>query len=56
MPTGFSPGPFDFAPVGGRAVIAGFGGGAIASNAGPPLLGATDPAVGLVARCWCAAA
>ena len=50
MPTECSPGLFDFAPVEGRAVVAGFDGGAITSDAGALLLGATDRAVGLVGR------
>jgi hypothetical protein len=50
MPTECSPGLFDFAPVAGRAVVAGFDGGAITSDAGALLLGATDRAIGLVRR------
>ena len=50
MPTECSPTLFEFAPVEGRAVVAGFDGGAITSNAGALLLGATDRAVGLVRR------
>ena len=50
MPTECSPTLFAFAPVEGRAVVAGFDGGAITSNAGAPLLGATDRAIGLVRR------
>ena len=42
MPTECSPALFEFAPVGSRAVVAGFDGGAITSNAGALLLGATD--------------
>lgn len=41
---------FGFAPVAGRAVVAGFDGGAITSDAGALLLGATDRAIGLVER------
>jgi len=41
---------FEFAPVEGRAVVAGFDGGAIISNAGALPLGATDRAVGSVRR------
>jgi hypothetical protein len=41
---------FEFAPVEGRAVVAGFDGGAITSDAGALLLGATDRAIGLVGR------
>jgi len=40
----------DFAPVGARAVVAGFDGGAITSNAGALMLGATDRPIGLVRR------
>jgi hypothetical protein len=50
MPTECSPKLFDFAPVEGRAVVAGFDGGAITSNAGALLLGAADRAIGLVRR------
>src|SRR5215208_4793075 len=50
MPTERSPGLFAFAPVEGRAVVAGFDGGAITSDAGALLLGATDRAIGLVGR------
>src|ERR671917_1248839 len=50
MPTECSPALFGFAPVEGRAVVAGFDGGAITSNAGALLLGATDRAIGLVRR------
>jgi hypothetical protein len=50
MPTECNPALFAFAPVEGRAVVAGFDGGAITSNAGALLLGATDRAVGLVRR------
>jgi hypothetical protein len=39
-----------FAPVDGRAVVADFDGGAITSNAGGLLLGATDRAIGVVER------
>src|SRR5215203_7520450 len=41
---------FDFAPVEGRRVEAGFDGGTITSDAGALLLGATDRVVGLVGR------
>jgi Transposase DDE domain group 1 len=41
---------FDFAPVARRAVVAGFDGGAITSDAGAVLLGATDGAICLVER------
>jgi hypothetical protein len=50
MPTQCSAGLFDFAPVEGRRVEAAFDGGAITSDAGALLLGATDRAVGLVGR------
>jgi hypothetical protein len=50
MPTGCKPALFEFAPVEGRAVVAGFDGGAITSDAGALLLGATDRAIGLVRR------
>jgi hypothetical protein len=41
---------FEFAPVERRVVVAGFDGGAITSDAGALLLGATDRVVGLVSR------
>ncbi|WP_084025728.1 transposase [Mesorhizobium sp. LNHC252B00] len=41
---------FDFAPVERRAVVAGFDGGTITSDAGALLLGLTDRAIGLVGR------
>jgi hypothetical protein len=50
MRTECSPALFEFAPVEGRAVVAGFDGGAITSDAGALLLGATDRAIGLVRR------
>jgi Transposase DDE domain group 1 len=50
MPTECNPALFDFAPVETRRVVAGFDGGAITSNAGALLLGATDRAIGLVRR------
>ena len=50
MPTECSPTLFEFAPVENRRVVAGFDGGAITSNAGALLLGATDRAIGLVGR------
>jgi hypothetical protein len=50
MQTECSPALFEFAPVEGRAVVAGFDGGAITSDAGALLLGATDRAIGLVQR------
>jgi Transposase DDE domain group 1 len=50
MPTECSPALFEFAPVETRRVVAGFDGGAITSNAGALLLGATDRTIGLVRR------
>ena len=50
MPTECNTDLFDFAAVGRRAVVAGFDGGAITSDAGALLLGATDRAIGLVDR------
>lgn len=50
MPTECSAKPMRFARVDGRAVVADFEGGAITSNAGGLLLGATDRAIGLVER------
>lgn len=44
------PGLFGFAPVEGRRVEAAFDGGAITSDAGALLLGATDRAIGLIRR------
>jgi hypothetical protein len=41
---------FDFAPVEGRKVVASFNGGAITSDAGALLLGATDKVLGLSRR------
>ena len=50
MPTQCSPDALLFAPVEGRSVVASFTGGAITSDAGALLLGATDRAIGLVRR------
>ncbi|HEV2186903.1 MAG TPA: IS1380 family transposase [Stellaceae bacterium] len=50
MPTECSPDLFGFARVEGRAVVACFDGGAITSDAGALLLGATDRAIRLVDR------
>jgi hypothetical protein len=50
MPTDCSAEFFEFAPVKGRSVVAGFDGGAITSDAGALLLGATDGAIRLVER------
>jgi hypothetical protein len=47
MPTQCNPEQFDFARADGRAVVASFAGGAITSNAGALLLGATDRVLGL---------
>jgi Transposase DDE domain group 1 len=41
---------FDFAPVERRAVVAGFDGGAVTTDAGGLLLGATDRRLGLIER------
>ena len=41
---------FGFTPVDGRAVVAGFDGGKMTSDAGAMLLGATDRAIGLIER------
>ncbi|MBV8264211.1 MAG: IS1380 family transposase [Candidatus Eremiobacteraeota bacterium] len=41
---------FEFAPVGGREVVAGFDGGRMTSDAGALLLGATDRVIGLTER------
>jgi len=50
MPTECNPDLFGFAPVAGRAVVAAFDGGAVTSDAGALLLGATDRAIGLIDR------
>jgi DDE family transposase len=50
MPTQCSADAMVFAPVAGRAVVADFEGGAITSDAGALLLGATDRAIRLVER------
>jgi hypothetical protein len=50
MPTQCSSTLFEFAAVETRRVVAAFDGGAITSNAGALLLGATDRAIGLVRR------
>jgi len=50
MPTECSGDRFEFARVEGRAVVASFEGGAITTDAGALLLGATDRAIGLVRR------
>jgi len=50
MPTECSATLFEFAPVEGRRVVAGFDGGAITSDAGALLLGQADRAVRLTER------
>ena len=50
MPTECNPDLFGFAPVEGRVVVASFDGGAVTTDAGGLLLGATDRALGLVDR------
>jgi hypothetical protein len=50
MPTDCSATSFGFGEVGGRSVVAAFDGGAITSDAGALLLGATDRAIRLVER------
>jgi hypothetical protein len=50
MPTECSGDLFGFAPVEGREVVAAFDGGAITSDAGALLLGATDRAIGMMKR------
>ena len=50
MPTDCSADRFELARVEGRAVVAGFDGGTITSDAGALLLGGTDRAIGLVRR------
>ena len=50
MPTQCNSEHLVFAPVEGRSVVASFTGGAITSDAGALLLGATDRAIGLVER------
>ena len=50
MRTECNPEPLLFAPVDGRAVVASFDGGAITSDAGALLLGATDRTIDLVRR------
>jgi Transposase DDE domain group 1 len=50
MPTECSADLFGFAAVEGREVVAAFDGGAITSDAGALLLGATDRAIGLMDR------
>ena len=50
MPTECNPVPMRFARLKGRDVVADFGGGAMTSDAGTLLLGATDRAIGPVDR------
>jgi hypothetical protein len=50
MPTQCNPELLDFARADGRAVVASFDGGAITSDAGALLLGATDRVLGLTRR------
>src|SRR3954449_4045315 len=50
MPTQCNPELFEFARAEGRAVVASFDGGAITSDAGALLLGATDRVLGLTRR------
>jgi hypothetical protein len=50
MPTECSGDLFGFTPVEGREVVAAFDGGAITSDAGALLLGATDRAIGMMER------
>jgi Transposase DDE domain group 1 len=50
MPTECSKDLFGFTPVEGREVVAAFDGGAITSDAGALLLGATDRAIGMMTR------
>ena len=46
MPTQCNPNLFAFAPAEGRPVVASFDGGALTSDAGALLLGATDRVLG----------
>ncbi len=50
MRTECNPDQLVFAPVEGRAVVASFDGGAITSDGGALLLGATDRAIDLLGR------
>src|SRR5258707_9179891 len=50
MQTECTPDIFGFEAVEGRAVVAAFDGGAMTSDAGALLLGATDRAIGMVDR------
>ena len=48
MPTECRPDFFGFEPVEGREVVVGFDGGAMTSDAGALLVGATDRAIGMM--------
>jgi Transposase DDE domain group 1 len=50
MPPECSADLFEFAPVEGRQVVAGFDGGTVTSDTGALLLGATDAAIRLTER------
>jgi hypothetical protein len=50
MRTECNPALFEFASAAGRQVVAAFDGGAVTSDAGALLLGATDEAIGLIDR------
>jgi DDE family transposase len=50
MQTQCSADRFGFAPVAGHAVVAGFDGGRMTSDAGALLLGVTDRAIGMIDR------
>ena len=50
MPTECTPDLFEFEPIEGRRVVAAFDGGAITSDAGALLLGATDLAINMMRR------
>ena len=50
MPTECTSDSFGFEPVEGREVVAAFDGGAISSDAGALLLGATDRAIAMMDR------
>ena len=50
MPTHCNLDSLDFGSVGRRAIVAGFDGGQITSDAGALLLGATDKAIRLIER------
>ena len=50
MPAECSAPQFEFGVVEGRRVVAAFDGGAVTSDAGALLLGATDKAIGLAWR------